>query len=85
MGIISLVTGILGIFPCCTIGVFSIAAIILGVLGRNEVDKDPYGKKGKGLATAGLVCGIVGLLLGITYWVLIASGAIDVDYYNDFS
>jgi hypothetical protein len=82
MAIISLVTGIIGIFPCCTIGIFSIAAIILGYLGKKEINESNGAKKGGGLATAGLITGIVGLVLGIAYWILVlATDSIDF-YYN---
>lgn len=79
MAIISLVLGIIGI-PACGCFVFSIAAIVLGVLGRKEVDNSGGTKKGKGLATAGLVIGAISLVLAILVNVLVFSGAIDLDY-----
>ena len=82
MAIISLVTGILGIFPCCTIGIFSIAGIVLGYLGKKEIAESNGTKKGAGLATAGLITGVVGLVLGIAYWILVISlDSVDF-YYN---
>lgn len=81
MAILSLVTGIVGI--CCTGWfVFSIAAVVLGFLGKKET---AAGKKGGGMATAGLVLGIIGIVLGVLWWILIAAGAFDFDYYSDFS
>ncbi len=85
MSIISLVTGILGIFPCCTIGVFSIAAIVLGVLGKKEIAESQGTKKGAGMAQAGLITGIVGLVLGVLYWVLVVANVINFDTYSDFN
>lgn len=83
MSIISLVVGIIGI-PLCGCFVFSIAAIVLGFLGRNEIDKSGGAKKGRGLATAGLVIGAVTLVLAILINVLVFTDVIDVDtsYYN---
>lgn len=81
MAIISLVTGILGII-CCGCGLFSIAAIVLGILGKKETDSGE--KKGGGLALAGLITGGVGILITVIYWILVISGAFDFNYYSDF-
>ncbi|WP_158282946.1 DUF4190 domain-containing protein [Nocardioides silvaticus] len=78
MAIISLVTGILGIL-CCGWFIFSIAALILGFLGRNEINQSQGTKKGAGLALAGLILGAVGMALGILNWVLIL--ATDASYF----
>lgn len=81
MSIISLVTGILGI--CCA-GWFilSIAAVVLGFLAKKEI---AAGKKGGGMATAGIVLGVIGILLGVLSWILIATGTLDFDYYSDLN
>lgn len=82
MAIISLVTGIIGLI-CCSWFVFSIAATVLGFLGKKEIDE---GKKtGKGLAIAGLSLGIAGLVLGVVVWVLIfATDSFSGNFYSDF-
>lgn len=82
MAIVSLVTGILGI--CCS-GWFilSIAALIVGFLGRKEIRESGGRKKGDGLALAGIILGAIGIALGALSWILIASGAIDMNYYSD--
>ena len=63
LGIISLVCGILGILLscCCTWAAFPlfVAAIILAI-----VEKSKTGKM-SGFAIAGLICGIVSIVLGI--------------------
>ena len=70
MAIISLVTGIVGVL-CCGWFVFSIAALVLGILGRNEINQSGGAKKGAGLAMAGLILGAVGIALGILNWILV--------------
>lgn len=82
MSIISIVTGVLGLC-CCTWFIFSIAAIVLGVLGGKEYDKT--GEK-KTLAQVGLGLGVAGIVFGIIYWILIATGVVDssFSYTSDF-
>ena len=69
MAIISLVTGILGVL-CCGSFVFSIAALILGFLGRKEINESGGMKKGAGMATAGIVLGGIGLVISLAWTVL---------------
>lgn len=62
--IAALVLGIVSIFAFGFIA--GVIAIILGVLARKEIDADPS-LGGRGLATAGLVLGIIGIVL----WALV--------------
>ena len=74
--IISLILGIISILICCCYGVGSIilgiAAIILAIFAK----KDNMGKM-PGAALAGLICGIIGLLLGLTFLVFMVIGIAD--------
>ena len=79
--IVSLILGIASIVCCCTsiipIGC-GIAAIILAVRERNQ-------GRGNNMTTAGLVCGIIGLVLGglaLCYWVI--AGALGMRTYGVF-
>lgn len=86
MAIIALVTGIIGVIPCfwgCF--VFSIAGVVLGILGKKEIRESNGMKTGDGQAQWGLILGIIGLVLGLIYWILIVSGVIDLNYYSDFN
>ncbi len=73
LAIISLVTGIIGIL-CCNYFVLSIAAIVTGVIGRKQIAASSGAQKGDGMAKAGLILGIVGIVLGIIIWILYAVG-----------
>jgi hypothetical protein len=61
--ITSLVLSIIGLF-CCSIAVFNIGGIVFGHLALGQIAKDST-QGGKGLATAGLIIGYIGLVLGI--------------------
>ena len=58
----SLVLGIIGIPAGCT-GLAPLLAVIFGVVGYNQVVKSGSEGAGKGMAIAGIVCGVIGLLL----------------------
>ncbi len=70
MGVASLVLGIialvLAVFSAGTLGwlgsIIAILGIILGALGRKNAEK-------KGMATAGLVCSIIALSLGLLMYI----------------
>jgi Domain of unknown function (DUF4190) len=50
-------------------GLGSLAGIWLGAVARGRTDTT--GERGRGLATAGIVVGVVTLLIAIAYWVYI--------------
>lgn len=74
MGVASLVLGILalviGLFTAGTLGwagaIMAIIGIILGALGRKDQSK-------RGLATAGLVCSIIGLVFCLILYIACAA------------
>lgn len=65
----ALVAGIIGV-PLCFCGIPSIIAIVLGILAMNETKRT--GQEGHGMALAGVVIGVVGLVLAALIWVLSA-------------
>jgi hypothetical protein len=67
LGLVSLICGILAIFPGCCCGVFAIP-LSLGAIGTGAVALQQ--RNGKELAMAGLVCGIVSLgLIALRFFV----------------
>lgn len=72
----SLVTGILGVL-CCI--VFAVVALVLSFQAKEEIKN--RGEGGQGLATAGLVLGVIGLVVGVIQIALFASGN---SMYGDF-
>lgn len=66
-----MVLGIIGLVLCWLpfVGwLCALVGVILGALGMSKAKK--LGGKGKGMAVAGLVCGIVGLAIGILLFAL---------------
>lgn len=70
----SLVCGILGLIVCPI--VFSIAAIVLGYQSRNEIDASQGRQQNRGVATAGIITGWVGIAFGVLLIILVAAGVI---------
>ncbi|GAB3659093.1 hypothetical protein GCM10027596_16220 [Nocardioides korecus] len=73
LAIVSLVLSIVGICGC-GVFVFGIGAVVTGVIGRKQINESQGQLKGAGMALAGIIIGAVGLVLGLVYWILIATG-----------
>ncbi len=67
--IIALVLGILSILCCCVWGIFSvgfgIGAVFLGKKSKEDIAASNGALQGEGMAQAGFICGIIGLVLGV--------------------
>lgn len=77
----SLILGIVAILICCCFGGPSIIAGIVAIVLAISAKKDNMGQM-PGLATGGMVCGIIGILLGcisMVIWVVAMMG--DSVYY----
>ena len=72
----ALVTGILG-FLCCGI-LLGPVAIFLSIQAKKEMDVS--GQQGGGMATAGLVLGIIATIFGVIQLGLLATG----NFYMEF-
>ncbi|MBM4020243.1 MAG: DUF4190 domain-containing protein [Planctomycetes bacterium] len=69
MAIASLVLGLVGIFAC---GFLGILAIIFGAVGMRDTRRDPN-VKGRGLAVAGLILGIIDIVLWLVWLLILAA------------
>lgn len=70
MAVGALVTGILG---CCVPyinWILAITAIILGVIAKNKIKEDPNRYGGQGMATTGIVLGIISLVVTAIVFIL---------------
>jgi hypothetical protein len=69
------IAGFVTALACC-----SPVGIILSAIGLSQINKDPM-QKGKGLATAGLIIGIISLVGTIFYYMFILSSGF-MDSYD---
>jgi uncharacterized membrane protein len=85
--IASLVTGLVGLITfCCGFFVISsIAGVVLGVLARRDIRASNGALRGDGMALTGIISGAVGILAMVVVIVLVATGAIDLNYTNDLN
>ena len=75
MAIASLVLGILAVIPCfwgCFI--FGILGVVFGQLGKKDIRDSGGAKTGEACAKWGFILGIVGIVAGVIYWILVATG-----------
>jgi hypothetical protein len=76
----SLICGILSFTICGSLGILlGPVAIVLGFLGKKRADEQPAEYGGRGLALAGMITGVLGLLVGILaliYVVLVFGSAL---------
>ncbi len=64
----------LGILSILCLGLLAgIPAIILGNIAKREIDQGQG--QGRGMAQAGLICGIIGTVLGSLWIILVIVGA----------
>jgi uncharacterized membrane protein len=81
MAVAGLVLGIIGVIPCfwgCLI--FSILGVVFGQLGKKDIRDAAGAKTGEGAAKWAVILGIVGIVLGVLYWILVATDVINIDY-----
>ena len=70
LAVISLVSGILGVFPVPFLA--SVVAVVTGHLARAEIRREPARYDGDGLAVAGLVLGYLMIALSLLGLALLA-------------
>ncbi len=69
----SMVLGIIGLF--CIPMVLSVLALVFGLQARNEIDRSGGAYSNRGMATAGVVLGIIGIVLGAVFVLQVVSGS----------
>ncbi|WP_375003178.1 DUF4190 domain-containing protein [Aeromicrobium sp. CTD01-1L150] len=74
----SMILGIVGLL-CCGI-LLGIPAIILSVIGKREIAESGGRQTGGGMATAGLILGIIAVAWSVIYGILLAAGVVDLSF-----
>ena len=70
----ALVTGILGMV-CCGL-VAGVPALILGIIAKKEIAASGGAQSGSGMAQAGIILGVISIVLSLLYFGLIVAGAL---------
>jgi len=65
LAIAALVCGVLGLISCGFTLIISLAAIVLGAVGRGQIRRSAGQQQGEGMAITGLILGIVGFVMGL--------------------
>jgi hypothetical protein len=64
------------LFRSCGIcGIPSIAALVTGILGRNQIKASNGLEKGDGMALAGIITGAIGILMGFGWLIISIAGS----------
>ncbi|HLM02047.1 MAG TPA: DUF4190 domain-containing protein [Pyrinomonadaceae bacterium] len=74
LAIVSLVTGILSLI-CCGSYLFSIVAVVTGFMAKGKAESDSSNFGGRGMAIAGLIMGVFGLIASVLVTILWFLGA----------
>jgi hypothetical protein len=61
---------------CCGFGLVGIAAVILGVKARREIQSSGGAQQGDGLALGGIITGAIAIVLGLLILVVIGIAVI---------
>ncbi len=73
LSIASLVLSLVNIIPCFWfLPVPALLGVIFGFVSRRQIKNNPSAK-GKGLALAGLIIGLIFLALGAIFWIYVAT------------
>ena len=76
LAIAALVCGAVSVIFMCFGAILGVPAIVLGIMARNRIKNDPARYGGNGLATAGLVCGLVSTGFTLLYFVIMIIGTL---------
>ena len=63
----SLVLGIIGLPASCTL-ITPLLAVVFGIIGYNQVSKTGSEGGGRGMAIAGMICGVIGTIMGLLFY-----------------
>jgi hypothetical protein len=82
LGIISLITGILSLFPGCCCGLLGTPIALVAIGTGVATMFVPDQASGKPMGIAGIVCGAVSLVFMILYFILQIMGAVGPEMFN---
>ena len=83
----SMILGIVGVVLCCAGILFGVPALILGNMAKKEIAASGGAQTGAGMAKAGVILGIIAIVIFALYWLLWILGfaAMDFESYSSTS
>ncbi|MFA5809735.1 MAG: DUF4190 domain-containing protein [Thermoleophilia bacterium] len=69
LAIAALVLSIAGLV-CCCLTVPSIVGLVLGFVEKGRIARGESSQKGAGMVKAAIILGIIGVAIGVIYWVV---------------
>jgi hypothetical protein len=74
LSIAGFVLSLVNVIPCFWVFPLpAILGIVFGFVGKGQINADPHGQRGKGMAIAAIVVGIVFVLIAVAFWIWVAS------------
>jgi hypothetical protein len=70
------VVGVIGTLYCLLGGALGIVSVLLGLRGRREIDGSGGTQTGRGMATTGIVLGVLATVLSLVTVVLVLTGVL---------
>ena len=68
-----MIFGILAVICCCPKILFGVLGLIFSLIGLSQINEQPDYYKGRGLAIAGIVLSILGILFAVLCWIIFAA------------
>lgn len=85
LALISMIVGIVGAVASCACFVSvpaGVAAVIMGFIGRAQIDRSGGTQRGRGMALAGIITGGIGAAIGLLFIILWLAGTISSNLSN---
>ena len=76
LSLVSMIVGIASLVICCVGVPGGVAALIMGIIGRNQINQSGGVQSGSGMALTGIICGAAAIGVSILGWILYVAGVL---------
>jgi hypothetical protein len=74
---VSMILGIVGVTICCGSLILSVVAVVLSILATKEIAGSGGVQGGETKARVGLITGIIGIVFGVIWGILLIAGVVN--------